>query len=179
MIASEFPIIKTERLLLRQFIESDIENVFKGLSHPDITKYYGVSYNTLEDTKEQMKFFTDLEKNETGIWWAVCSLNNSTFYGAGGLNNLSKEHKKAEIGFWLLTDFWGHGIMTEAMPPICKYGFDKLGLHRIEGFVETENLKSKKAMDKLDFKHEGTMRDCEIKNGRFISLDIYAIINHK
>lgn len=178
MKATEFPIIKTERLLLRQFIESDIENVFKGLSHPDIIKYYGVSYNTLEDTKEQMKFFRDLEENETGIWWAVCSLNNSRFYGAGGINNFSKEHKKAEIGFWLLTDYWGQGIMTEAMPLICKYGFDKLGLHRIEGPVETENIISKKAMDKLNFKHEGTMRDCEIKNGRFISLDIYAIINN-
>lgn len=179
MTAIEFPIIKTERLLLRQFIESDIENVFKGLSHPDIIKYYGVSYNTLENTKYQMKFFNDLEENETGIWWAVCSLDNNIFYGAGGLNNLSKEHKKAEIGFWLFTEFWGQGIMTEAMPLICKYGFDKLGMHRIEGFVETENLICKKAMDKLDFKHEGTMRDCEIKNGRFISLDIYAKINNE
>jgi len=177
MTATEFPIIKTERLLLRQFIENDIENVFKGLSHPDIIKFYGVSYSTLEDTKEQMKFFTDLEENETGIWWAVCSINNRTFYGAGGLNNLSKEHQKAEIGFWLLTDFWGQGIMTEAIPLICKYGFDKLALHRIEGLVETENLNSKKALYKLGFKHEGTMRDCEIKNGRFISLDIYAILN--
>jgi [ribosomal protein S5]-alanine N-acetyltransferase len=177
MIATEFPIIKTERLLLRQFIENDIENVFKGLSHPDIIKYYGVSYSTLEETREQMKFFTDLEENGTGIWWAVCSLNDGTFYGAGGLNNLIKEHKKAEIGFWLLTDFWGQGIMTEAIPLICKYGFEKLALHRIEGFVEPENLNSKKALDKLGFKHEGTMRDCEIKNGRFISLDIYAILN--
>jgi [ribosomal protein S5]-alanine N-acetyltransferase len=74
MKAIEFPIIKTERLLLRQFIESDTENVFKGLSHPDVVKYYGVSYNTLENTKYQMKFFNDLEENETGIWWAVCSL---------------------------------------------------------------------------------------------------------
>lgn len=47
----EFPIIKTDRLLLRQFVESDLENVFNGLSHPDIIKYYGVSYLTLEATK--------------------------------------------------------------------------------------------------------------------------------
>ncbi len=53
-----------------------------------------------------MTFFADLEKNKTGIWWAVCSLNNETFYGAGGLNSLSSIHRKAEIGFWLLTEFW-------------------------------------------------------------------------
>ena len=140
MTADNFPTIKTKRLLLRQFVESDLENVFSGLSDPDIIKYYGVSFKTLEETKEQMKFFADLEKNETGVWWAVCSLNNKAFYGAGGLNSLSKEHKKAEIGFWLLIDFWGQGIMTETMPLICKYGFDNLGLHRIEGFVDTDNI---------------------------------------
>lgn len=148
--------------------------MFKGLSDPEIIKYYGVSYETLEDTRAQIQFFADLEKCETGIWWAVCSSDNKTFYGAGGLNSLSKEHQKAEIGFWLLTEFLGQGIMTEVMPIICNYGFRNLGLHRIEGLVETDNLNCKNAMKKLDFKHEGTMRDCEIKNGKFISLDIYA-----
>ncbi|MDQ2718676.1 MAG: GNAT family N-acetyltransferase [Bacteroidota bacterium] len=178
-MTSEFPIIKTDRLLLRQFIDSDLENVYKGLSHPKIIKYYGVNYQTLEGAKEQMKFFAELEKTETGIWWAVCSSDNKIFYGAGGLNNLSKEHKKAEIGFWLISDFWGKGIMQEAMPLICNYGFDKLRLHRMEGFVETENTNCKRAMAKLDFRHEGTMSDCEIKNGNFISLDIYAKLNAK
>jgi ribosomal-protein-alanine N-acetyltransferase len=176
MTATGFPEIKTNRLLLRQFIETDLENVFKGLSHPDIIKYYGVSYRTLEETKAQMEFFAGLEKNETGIWWAVCSPGNKIFYGAGGLNNVSKEHQKAEIGFWLLTDFWGQGIMTSAMPLICNYGFVNLGLHRIEGLVESDNINCKKAMAKLDFQYEGTMRDCEIKNGKFISLDMYAKI---
>lgn len=170
----EFPVIKTDRLLLRQIVDGDIENIFKGLSHPDIIKYYGVDFRTLEATKEQMAFYADLEKNGTGIWWALCSLDNQIVYGAGGLNNLVKEHKKAEIGFWLLTEFWGQGIMKEAVPLICNYGFSKPGLHRIEGFVETDNKKCKPAMAKLDFRHEGTMKDCEIKNGKFISIDIYA-----
>lgn len=174
MASFVFPTIKTDRLLLRRFIDTDLENVFKGLSHPDIIKHYGVSFRTLEDTKEQMTWFENLEKEETGIWFAVCSKDNNTFYGAVGLNSLNKEHKKAEIGFWLLTDFWGQGIMKEAIPLICDYGFDKLGLHRIEGFVESDNTNSKKAMSKLNFQHEGTMKDCEIKNGKFISLDIYA-----
>lgn len=171
--------IKSNRLLLRPFIESDIESVFKGLSHPDIIKHYGVSFDSVEATKEQMKWFANLEKEGTGMWFAVCSEDSKTFYGGGGLNDLSQEHKKAEIGFWLLTDFWGKGIMTEAMPLICNYGFNELGLHRIEGFVESDNTNCKKAMAKLDFQHEGTMKDCEIKNGDFISLDIYSKIKTK
>ncbi len=174
----ENPKMRSEILLLRHFVESDIDNVYKGLSHPEVIKHYGISFDSLEATKKQMTWFADLEKNETGIWFAVCSFNNKTFYGAGGLNSLSKEHRKAEIGFWLLPEFWGHGIMKEAIPLICDYGFDKLGLHRIEGFVETENTNCKNAMAKLNFQHEGTMKDCEIKNGKFISLDIYAKIKN-
>ncbi|HQV78429.1 MAG TPA: GNAT family N-acetyltransferase [Chitinophagales bacterium] len=174
-----FPTLKTENLLLRQFQQSDIENVFLGLSHPDIIKYYGVSYDTIEATQEQMTFFAELEKNETGIWWAICSLDNTIFYGAGGLNNLSKEHHKAEIGFWLLPSFWGKGLMQEAMPIICDYGFQQLNLNRIEGFVESKNSNCKKAMAKLQFQYEGTMHECEIKNGDYISLDIYAMLKPK
>lgn len=172
-----FPTIKTNRLLLRQFQESDIESVFKGLSHPEVIKYYGVSYNSLEATKVQMEFFYDLEKNKTGIWWAVCNLDNSIFYGASGLNSLSKEHKKAEIGFWLMPEFWGKGIIQEVVPLICEHGFDMLGLHRIEALIETENSNSKSVMSKLGFMYEGTMRECEIKNGKYISLDIFAKLN--
>lgn len=174
---TQFPIIRSARLLLRQFTEHDLENVFRGLSHPDIIRYYGVQYNSLEATREQMKFFADLELNETGIWWAICSADNHRFYGAIGLNNLSKTHKKAEIGFWLMPECWGKGMLLEAMPLICEHAFDTMGLHRLEGFVETENMNCQKVMAKLNFRLEGTMQDCEIKDGRYISLHIYAKLN--
>ncbi|RAJ12266.1 GNAT family N-acetyltransferase [Arenibacter echinorum] len=173
---SKFPILESERVSLRQFVASDLENVFKGLSHPDIIKYYGISFDSIEATKEQMVWFADLEKNETGIWWAIYSKEDGRFLGAGGLNDMSMEHKKAEIGFWLLPENWGNGLMTEAMPLILNHAFNSLGLHRIEGFVETKNVNCKKALAKLKFNWEGTMQDCEIKNGEFISLDIYSKI---
>ena len=149
----------TEKILLREIESSDIDNVYIGLSNPDVIRHYGVSFHTLE---EQMKWFADSKQQ----WFAICSLDNKEFYGAGGLNDISKEHKKAEIGLWLLPEYWGIGIMKEAMPLICNYGFDQLGLHRIEGFVDAENKNCKRAMSKLDFEFEGTMRDCEIKNDK-------------
>ena len=92
---NQFPILRTERLLFRQFTDADLEHVFRGLSHPDVIKYYGVNYDSLEATKAQMKFFADLEKEGTGIWWAVCSPDNATFYGAGGLDSFHHQHRKA------------------------------------------------------------------------------------
>lgn len=87
-----------------------------------------------------------------------------------------KEHRKAEIGFWLLPEFWGQGIMQEAMLSICDYGFNTLHLHRIDGYVDSRNANCKKGIKRLGFCHEGTMRDYEIQNNEFICLDIYGLL---
>src|SRR5690606_5042185 len=98
------PKLTTPRLWLRPIEPADIDHVYRGLSHPDVIKYYGVSFHSLEATQEQMAWFRDLEENGTGIWWAICSPDNRIFYGAGGFNGMSREHRKAEVGFWLLPD---------------------------------------------------------------------------
>jgi len=169
-MTNKFPTLKTDRILLREITDLDLENIYNGLSHPDVIKYYGVSFDSLEATKEQMTWFA----NEKQIWWAICSLDNHTFYGAGGLNDIDKKESKAEIGLWLLPDFWGKGIMKEALPLITDYGLEKIKLSRIEGIVETDNLNCKNAMSKLDFVNEETIEDYEIKNGTSISVDIYV-----
>lgn len=165
--------IKTDRLILRAINQDDLGNIYTGLSHPDVIKHYGISFDSLEATKEQLTWYDE----DTQCWWAVCSADNKIFYGAAGFNDISTENNKAEIGLWLLPDFWGQGIMSEVMPLICDYGFQQLGLHRIEGYVESDNSNCKRAMSKLDFQKEGTMKDCERKNGKYISIDIFSLIN--
>lgn len=162
--------LKTNNLLLREIRATDLENIFKGLSHPKVIQYYGISFDSLEAAEQQMDWFS----SDQQMWWAICSADDQVFYGAGGLNDIDKEENKAEIGLWLLPDFWGKGIMKEAMPLITEYGFNELQLRRIEGFVETDNLNCKRAMSKLDFRIEKTMKNCEVKNGEMISLDVYV-----
>lgn len=172
----QFQTLETDRLCLRQFKETDLENVFAALSNPDVIKYYGVSFESKEATKSQMQWYSDLESNGTGVWWALELKSPLAFVGGIGLNDLDKTHKKAEIGFWLLPEFWKQGILAEVMTVVLDHASNQLGLHRIEAYVEPENFNSKGVLQKFGFDHEGTLRDCEIKNGRFISLDIYARI---
>lgn len=160
---------------LKEIQDKDIENIHKGLSNPEITKYYGVHFDTLEDTKEQMEWYRNLKKNETGIWYGIYNKNDK-FCGAGGFNDVNKEHQKAEIGLWLLKDFWGKGIMKQIMPKLFDIGFNELDLNRIEGFVDSKNTKCKNALEKINFTYEGTMRENEIKNNEKIDVDFYAIL---
>ncbi len=165
---------QTPRLLLRPFGPADLENVFAGLSHPEVIRHYGVSFNTLAATQEQLDWYASIEREGTGLWRAICAKKGGTFLGAIGLNNIVREHAKGEIGFWLMPEHQGNGYIGEALPVILEHGFGPLGLHRIAAEVEPENQASAKVLRKFGFVHEGTLRECERKDGRFISLDVFA-----
>ncbi len=174
-----FPEIKTGRFLLRKIIPSDHFKIFEGLSHPDITKYYGVAYTTLESTKAQMDFYDDLLASDTGIWWAICNKNNrGDLIGTCGLNDWNKQHNHIEIGYWLLPGYHGRGVMSECIPFITRYAFDQLKVHRIVAVVEEGNGSSTKLLLRLGFIYEGRRTECEIKNGRYISLQYFALVNN-
>ena len=175
-----FPEIITTRLLLRKIISSDQPKIFEALSHPDVIKYYGVSYSTLESSGTQMEFYNDLLVNETGIWWGICYKDDpGEIIGACGFNNFDKQHKNVEIGYWLLPAKQGAGIMLECMPPIIQYAFDNMQVHRITAIVETGNERSERLLHQFRFQYEGMLRDAEIKNGRFISLRYFALLNNQ
>ncbi len=170
--------MKSKRFYLKEIQDTDLENIHKGLSNPEITQYYDVHFDTLEETKMQMQWYNDLRNNDTGIWWGVYETSSNEFVGAGGFNDHDKKHRRAEIGFWLLKEHWGKGIMPEVMPLICSFGFDQMNLNRIEGFVISDNNKCKKAMEKINFHYEGTWRDYEFKNGNFISVDTFSLLKN-
>jgi [ribosomal protein S5]-alanine N-acetyltransferase len=175
--SADFPVLDTERLILRKISAKDIAVVFEGLSHPEVIRYYGVSYITIEATAAQMQFYDDLLANHTGIWWAVCLKDSGAMIGACGFNHLQRQHRKAETGYWLLPSYQGHGYMLEALQAIIPYAFGHLQLHRIEAVIETGNTASIALAQKSGFRHEGTQQDAEIKDGRFISLHLFALLN--
>lgn len=168
--------MKTVHYYLKEIESSDIENIHRGLSNPEITQYYDVHFPSLEETKEQMDWYSSLKRDGTGIWWGIYDISDDQFCGAAGFNSLERQHKKAEIGLWLLKEYWGKGILKEVMPKLFELGFNNLKLNRIEGYVLNDNIKCKRALEKINFIHEGTMREFEIKNGKKIDIDIYSIL---
>jgi ribosomal-protein-alanine N-acetyltransferase len=173
-----FPEMTTERLRLRRIRGSDLESVFAGLSNPDVIKYYGVQFDSLDSTREQLRWFEEIYENKSGVWWAISPVGRDLFYGAIGLNDISQAHRKGEIGYWLLPPYWGNGYVSEVIPAVLDYAFNNLHLHRVEAFVEPGNAPSNKLLARFGFTHEGTMRDCQVKNGAFISLEIHAILSN-
>lgn len=175
MIHSPFPEIRTPRFLLRRIVPDDLPTVFAGLSDPRVIANYGVSYGSLDETRSQMEWFDSLLEQGTGIWWGICEpTRREIMLGACGLNNLVQKHRQADLGYWLLPANWGNGVARECMSSMIAYAFGSLGLHRIGAEVDLDNHRSVRLLEKLGFCLEGIRRDCELKEGEFLSLKMYS-----
>ena len=66
--AQPFPQLQSSRLLLRKIVQSDIVSIFKGLSHPKVVAHYGISYDSLIATQEQLDWYRSIEREQSGVW---------------------------------------------------------------------------------------------------------------
>jgi ribosomal-protein-alanine N-acetyltransferase len=170
------PELTTERLLLQEIKPEDQPFIYEGLSHPEVIPFYGVRYDSLEATGAQMEWYKKMAEEGSGASWKMVERGSGRKIGVTSVYYYKPEHNKAEVGFWLLPEHWHKGFALEALNAAIDYWKNEKALHRMEAFVEDGNEASGKLLKKAGFSYEGTMRDCEIKNGRYISLEIYALI---
>ena len=171
-----FPELQTPRFLLTRVLADDQQFLFEGLSDPVAMPYNGVYYQTFEETKAQLEWYEKNFQAGTGVPWKIVDKNTNENIGVISFYYYKPEHKKAEVGFWLLKQYWNKGITTEVLKAVVDYCQEEKGIHRLEAFVEEENTASARVLEKNGFVLEGTMRDAEIKFGRYISLRVYGLL---
>ena len=171
---SPFPVLDTERLLLRRVSKEDAEVVLAGYSDPRINQFMSVAYHSLYEVKVQLDCYEKLLVDQSGIWWGICLKESGQMIGNGGFHDWHHQHRKAEIGYWLLPEFQGRGLASEAVNAMLNYGFDKMILHRIEAEVEVGNTASSALLTKNGFILEGIRKECEIINEKFINIEMWA-----
>ncbi len=152
----ETPTLTSERLSYRPIIEEDIDFIYELFSRSETNQYS--EYPDLKTREEAVELYERFMKPGGEDRFRVMIEHHGEPIGTIGLYSYSKDHKRAEIGYDLLKEHWGKGYMTEAVRTIIGYGFETLGLVRIEATVDTENIGSIKVLEKTSFKHEGTLR---------------------
>jgi len=103
-------------------------------------------------------------------------LNEQVTVGRIGLHHMNLENKNAAIGYWLTKDAEGKGIITKSCKRLITFGFEDLGLHRIEIKAAVANARSQAIPQKLHFKKEGVLRDAEWVNDKFLDLVLYSML---
>lgn len=87
--------------------------------------------------------------------------------------------KSAELGYWLAEEYWGRGVMTEAVGRICREAFARFDILRIFAEPFESNLGSRRVLEKAGFTWEGTMRNGVFKNGRVLSYRVYSLLREE
>lgn len=145
--------IETERLILREWEESDIEPFAKLNADPDVMEYFPSTLSTQETEEMVSRIKEKFAENGFGFW-AVELKSTGDFTGFVGLNIPHYElpfSPCVEIGWRLSKEFWGKGIAVEAARAALKYAFSKLDQDEIVSFTTVDNRKSRSVMEKLGF----------------------------
>ena len=148
-------IIKTRRIILRKFLESDAQAVFDFGSNHEVQRYTGeVPLTDISQARDIIVNTIQKDYKAYGYGrWAVVYRPEQRVIGFAGLKYLP-EFQQTDIGYRILPEYWGKGITTEMCFPIMAYGFNILKLDKIIGIALPENKASLRVLEKIGLRFE-------------------------
>jgi ribosomal-protein-alanine N-acetyltransferase len=176
-LMNEQPTLDTERLTLRPFIAYDafdVERLAGAREVADTTLNIPHPYPH-GGAAEWIRLHGPAWADGTSATFAIVGKKTGALVGAISLI-IKREHRRAELGYWIALDCWNRGYATEASRRLIDFGFEILGLHRIEARHFLRNPASGRVMEKLGMQKEGQERDWAIKWDRFETLVVYSIL---
>jgi ribosomal-protein-alanine N-acetyltransferase len=175
-----FPVLETERLVLRELSDGDAPTLFEYFSSPEYTRYLTFdSHNTLEHTKRFIDWTREIFEKKDSIRWGIEQKELGRLIGTCGLHFWRRDIRCAEVGYHIGPPFWGNGYATEVLRALVDFGFQHMNLNRIEGRHNAGNDASGRVMEKLGFKREGVWRQREFKDGRFVDVVQFSLLREE
>ena len=173
-----FPNLETEHLLLRRLNNNDVNEIIALRSDPEVMKYIPRTLiKTEEEALEHIAMIEEKINTNEGINWAITLKGNPKLIGVIGHYQIQAQNYRAEVGYMLLPEFSGKGIITEALKKVIDYGFTTMQLHSIEAVIDPENSASEKVLQKNGFVKEAHLKENEYFEGRFLDTVIYSLLN--
>ena len=142
----------TDRLILRTLTEFDSFEVLGIRSHPVINQF--LHRDSPKNTFEALDFILNIQRKSANgeiFFLGIALQNKPELIGTICLWNFSGDRKTAELGYELLPEYHGKGIMSEAVTFILNYGFEDLNVSKIEAFTNKNNLNSIQLLQKFNF----------------------------
>ena len=156
------PILTTERLTLRQLIISDEQEIFTLRSDSEINKYLDRQIShTIDDARDFINKVTENINKNDSLYWAITFSDKNILVGTICLFGFSDENNKCEIGYELLANFQGQGIMKEAVAKVIDYAFNAIKVQKIEAFFHRDNQRSINLLEKLSFRNSNEPDDTD------------------
>ena len=183
--AAERAIEDGERLVgsnvyLRVLEMSDCgERYLTWLRDPEVNRFLETRF--VEQTEATIKdFVTEMRKGPDNYLFGIVHLETERHIGNIKVGAVNHIHKHCEVGYFIgAKEMWGKGVATEAIRLATQFAFERLGLHRCAAVVDVDNPASARALERVGYKREGTMREKLFMDERWNDQFMYGILRHE
>ena len=180
MILDDFiymPALDTPRLRLRKLTMQDATDIFRYSRDTQVARHVlWDAHRTIGDSRAYLRYMLRRYRQHEAASWGIEYRATGQIIGTIGFMWIQTDNSAAEVGYSLSRDYWNRGLMTEALQAVIDYGFGRLNLNRIEAQHETANPASGAVMRKCGMQKEGTLRQRLYNKGRYVDVDLYAIL---
>ena len=174
---SYMPALETPRLRLRKLTMRDAADIYEYSRDAEVARHVlWDAHRSILDSRGYIRYMQRKYRLEEPASWAIVLKATNRVIGTIGFMWIQEENASAEVGYSLSRPHWNRGYMTEALERVLRYGFEKMDMNRIEAQHEVDNPASGAVMRKCGMQKEGTLRQRLINKGRFVDVDLYAIL---
>jgi RimJ/RimL family protein N-acetyltransferase len=168
-----FETIKTKRLNLRAFEETDAAALAAYRNHPEVAKLQTWEGYTLEQAQNLIAQIQLLEQPTAGAWYQIAVTLEGRLIGDLAFK---LEDRQAELGFSFNPDYQRQGYAFEAASALLEYAFLRLKLHRIHATTDPRNTSSMRLLEKLGFRQEGHLHENLWFKGAWVDDVLYGLL---
>ena len=167
----------TERLLLRDFVESDWQAVLDYQQDPLYLRYNEWPSRTADEVRHFVQMFLDQQQQTPRIkfQFAVTLKSTGRLIGNCGVRRAPAAAREADIGYELNSAYWGNGYATESARAVMRFGFTHMDLERITAWCVADNLASARVLEKLGMRLEERVPRHQHFKGRWWDRLSYSI----
>ena len=168
---------QTRRLTLRALEKGDAARIFEYRSHPDVSRFQSWGTDSPDAIESHIHGLAAVEPGTAGPWYQIgITLSSPELIGDRGFRVLESEPCQAEIGIALAREFQQRGYATEALRALLHYLFVSLGMHRVFGSVDPNNLSSLKLLERVGMRQEAHFVKSLWFKGEWVDDVIFAIL---
>ena len=176
-IFADLPTLQTKRLILHRMTLDDAGDVFKYSSDPEVFKFVGGKvHKTIKDSEEFLKEICEKYESREVIVWGMVHKEHGKLIGDCGFIKWDASQARAELDYLLSREYWDHGLMTEAVKEVIRFGFGNMQLNRLQGICEVANMASARVMEKAGMRFEGVLRSYIQHDGKPLDMKMFSII---
>ncbi|MDQ3063083.1 MAG: GNAT family N-acetyltransferase [Acidobacteriota bacterium] len=173
--------LSNDAVKIRRYCADDIPSLFEAARESTKEMLAWLSWCHPNYTVEESRSFvlsSETAWNEkTRFAFAVFDVSSGLFLGGVGLNQINRNHNFANLGYWVRSSQTGRGVATAATLLAAEFGFEDLGLNRIEILTATGNAASGRVAEKAGAKREGILRNRLLLHNSPHDAVIYSLIS--